>query len=96
MKGLVTKPAEGLRRDGASGLAIGTVQGIAGLVVKPVTGAIDLVSKTSQGIEAASTKDNQDGSDTRIRPPRVFYGKEKVIRNYSIIHAKLHLLIPRL
>ena len=56
---------------------------------------MDLVSKTSQGIEAASSK-NTEMSMERLRPPRVFYGKEKVIRNYDIVHANLVLLMPRL
>ena len=32
----------------------------------------------------------------RTRPPRVFYGKEKVIRNYEILHANMHLIVPKL
>lgn len=55
VKGVVQKPAEGYRQDGASGFAIGALQGMAGLLVKPVTGAMDLVSRTSRGIEAASS-----------------------------------------
>lgn len=63
--------------------------------MKPVTGAMDLVSRTSQGIES-STKKEAIAVDERMRPPRVFYGKEKVIRNYDIVHANLILIIPKL
>lgn len=59
IKGVIQKPAEGFRQDGASGFAMGAIQGVAGLFVKPVTGAMDLVSKTSQGIEAASSKNER-------------------------------------
>jgi vacuolar protein sorting-associated protein 13A/C len=59
LRGVVMKPADGFRQDGASGFAVGALQGVAGILVKPVTGEMDLVSKTSQGIEAASKKDSQ-------------------------------------
>ena len=93
VKGVFLRPREGFQRDGASGFALGAVQGIAGLFVKPVTGAMDLVTKTSQGIENITSQNNQF-SDERLRPPRAFYGKEKVIRKYDIVHANLLMLAP--
>lgn len=54
VKGVFTKPIEGARRDGISGFFKGTLNGIAGLIVKPVAGAMDMISKTTQGIENAS------------------------------------------
>ena len=54
IRGVVSKPMEGYRSSGASGMALGALQGVAGLLVKPVAGAMDLVSKTSQGIEASA------------------------------------------
>jgi len=96
IKGVYQRPSEGYRTSGASGMAIGALQGVAGLFVKPVTGAMDLVSKTSQGIEASASNEAQK-SESRMRPPRAFYGKEKVIRNFDIDHADLLLSIaPRL
>jgi len=56
---------------------------------------MDLVSRTSAGIEAASSN-QREGPDVRLRPPRAFYGKEKVIRNFDIVHANLHLIAPKL
>ena len=47
VKGVVQKPAEGYRQDGAAGFALGALKGVAGLLVKPVSGALDIVSKTS-------------------------------------------------
>lgn len=77
-------------------MALGALQGVAGLLVKPVTGAMDLVSKTSQGIEASASTEAHK-SEARLRPPRAFYGKEKVIRNFDIDHADLLLSIaPKL
>jgi vacuolar protein sorting-associated protein 13A/C len=49
--GVLTKPVEGAKQDGLLGFAKGAGKGIAGLVTKPVSGVIDVVSKTTQGIE---------------------------------------------
>ena len=35
-------------------------------------------------------------SEIRKRPPRAFYGKEKVIRNYDLDHAELLIIMPKL
>ena len=40
---------------GAGGLFKGIGQGLVGLVVKPVTGAFDLVSKTAEGVKNTTT-----------------------------------------
>lgn len=45
--GVVTKPIEQTKRQGAIGLIKGVAQGMAGLVVKPVTGIVDFASKTT-------------------------------------------------
>jgi len=76
-------------------MALGALQGVAGLLVKPVAGAMDLVSKTSQGIEASASTEAQK-NEARMRPPRAFYGKEKVIRNFDIDHAELLQITPKL
>lgn len=44
---MVTKPIEQTKRQGAIGLIKGVAQGMAGLVVKPVTGIVDFASKTT-------------------------------------------------
>lgn len=45
--GVFLKPFESTKREGAIGFFKGTAQGLAGLVVKPVTGVIDFASKTT-------------------------------------------------
>lgn len=47
LKGVVEKPAEGFRNDGATGFMKGLVSGTAGLFVKPIAGTMDLITKTS-------------------------------------------------
>lgn len=45
------QPIQNAKKDGALGFFKGTALGLAGLVVKPVTGIIDFASKTTQGIK---------------------------------------------
>ena len=51
VKGVVDKPKEGFSREGSVGLMKGVLAGAAGLFVKPIAGTMDLITKTSQGIE---------------------------------------------
>ena len=45
--GVFTKPVEGAKSGGVAGFAAGFGKGLVGLVSKPVSGAVDLVSKTT-------------------------------------------------
>jgi vacuolar protein sorting-associated protein 13A/C len=44
------QPYENTKREGAIGFVKGTAKGLAGLIVKPVTGVIDFASKTAEGL----------------------------------------------
>jgi vacuolar protein sorting-associated protein 13A/C len=44
--GVFTKPIEGAKSGGVGGFFVGATKGFAGLVAKPVSGVVDLVSKT--------------------------------------------------
>ena len=46
----MTKPVEGAKSDGAKGFFKGVGKGLVGVVTKPVAGAVDIVSKTSEGV----------------------------------------------
>lgn len=50
-KGLVMDPIKGAEKDGIGGLLLGGLKGVAGLVLKPVTGIIDATTKTAEGIK---------------------------------------------
>ena len=52
VSGVITKPYEGAREGNAKGFFTGVGKGLAGLVAKPTAGVVDLVSKTSLGIES--------------------------------------------
>lgn len=49
---------------------------MAGLVIKPVVGAIDLASKTAEGLKNTANYFDDKPSEIRCRPPRPFYGPE--------------------
>ena len=51
LTGVITKPVEGAKKKGIKGLLSGAWQGVSGLVIKPVSGTLDLLSKTTQGIQ---------------------------------------------
>jgi len=80
VKGVFTQPMEGASADGAKGFFKGTVKGVTGLVAKPVAGILDAASKTAEGIKNTANMFDQRPSNSRVRFPRAFYGKEKYYR----------------
>ena len=50
-KGLVTKPIEGAKDGGFIGFFKGGAQGAAGLITKTTSGVIDIIAKTSEGLD---------------------------------------------
>jgi len=63
--------------------------GLAGLVVKPVTGIIDFASKTTEGIKNNALMFEDKAHEARMRPPRPFYTECFILKNYSILHGAL-------
>jgi len=96
LKGVIEKPNEGYRQEGTPGFFKGALKGAAGLFVKPLTGAMDLVTKTSEGISNANKSPLALFQDTRMRQPRAFYDQEHIIREFDHTHANLLSLVPRL
>ena len=47
---------QGAQNDGVKGFMKGMYKGITGLVVKPASGALDFVSKTTEGITQTVAK----------------------------------------
>ena len=76
MAGLVLQPVQGAEKDGVEGFFKGTIKGLAGLIVKPVVGVMDLTSKTAEGIKNTANYFDDKSNETRFRPPRVFYSCE--------------------
>ena len=49
--GVVTKPMEGAKKEGAAGFFKGLGKGVVGVVARPVSGVVDFASSTLEGIK---------------------------------------------
>jgi vacuolar protein sorting-associated protein 13A/C len=47
--GMYEQPIRGARTGGVKGLMKGTLKGLGGVVVKPISGGLDFIMKTSEG-----------------------------------------------
>jgi len=79
--GFFTKPIKGASQKGIKGFLKGSYQAMAGILVKPISGLLDAASKTAEGIKNMSD-DRSRKSNSRVRPPRIFYGKYRVYKTY--------------
>ena len=77
-----------------TGFGKGILKGFAGLVVKPVSGILDLFSKTTEGIK--NTVNTEDFDLVKIRKPRIFYGKYKIIKTYNYYHSDVIELLNKI
>jgi vacuolar protein sorting-associated protein 13A/C len=66
-----------------SGFLTGTLSGVTGLVVKPLSGALDFFSITTEGIRNTSKKDEEFIREKRLREPKITFDKMKLRRNYE-------------
>lgn len=66
--GIVTKPIEGAKTEGAGGFFKGVGRGLGGLLAKPVTGIVDATSTAFAGVQ---TQLDVKEHVRRIRYPRV-------------------------
>jgi vacuolar protein sorting-associated protein 13A/C len=66
---------KGIEKGGVGGFFLGSLKGIAGLVVKPVSGVIDAASITAEGIKnTPNIFNNSDRiKNKRKHNPRPFY-----------------------
>jgi vacuolar protein sorting-associated protein 13A/C len=88
VSGVFTKPIEGAKNNGVEGFFRGVGRGGAGLVTKTFSGVVDIVAKTSEGL------DNQTKSQLhmmiasrRIRNPRPLYEYNYLLKEYNTFHA---------
>ncbi|KAL8529518.1 hypothetical protein ACS0TY_006808 [Phlomoides rotata] len=86
VSGVVRKPIESARQNGLLGLAHGLGQAFLGFFVQPMSGALDFVSLTVDGIGASCSKCleilNNKQNLQRMRNPRAFHA-DSVLREYS-------------
>lgn len=83
--GVLTKPVENVRQHGFLGLAHGIGRAFLGVVVQPLSGALDFVSLTVDGIGTSFVKCldmiNNKATAERIRNPRAIRA-DGVIKEY--------------
>ena len=78
------------------GFIKGTGQGLAGLIVKPVTGIIDFASKTTEGLKNTALYLEDKPNENRIRYPRVLYTETGMVREYDAVDSKLLAIINKI
>ncbi|BFG31191.1 hypothetical protein CerSpe_174650 [Prunus speciosa] len=85
VSGVVKKPVESARQNGFLGLVHGLGRAFVGVIVQPVSGALDFFSLTVDGIGASCSKClevfNSKTTFQRIRNPRAFRA-DAVLREY--------------
>lgn len=96
--GILTKPLEGAKTSGVEGFVQGVGKGIIGAAAQPVSGVLDLLSKTTEGanamrmkIAAAITSDEQL---LRRRLPRVI-GGDNLLQLYDDYKAQGQVPVAR-
>ncbi|XP_022737877.1 uncharacterized protein LOC111290709 isoform X2 [Durio zibethinus] len=86
VSGVVRKPVESARQNGLLGLAHGIGRAFLGFFVQPVSGALDFISLTVDGISASCSKClevlNDKSTLQRIRNPRAIHA-DGILREYS-------------
>jgi vacuolar protein sorting-associated protein 13A/C len=70
-----------MQEEGAVGFIKGISTGVAGAIVKPMVGAIDLVTRTTEGIRNTATTFTNEAK-VRVRPAR-FFSRDHVLRVFN-------------
>ncbi|XP_026191691.1 uncharacterized protein LOC34621999 [Cyclospora cayetanensis] len=79
--GLVEEPVRGAAEGGLEGLLRGAGRGIAGFLVKPLTGVLDLAQKTAEAIKDASQIEGYQRPRRRL--PRLLLGASRLLVAYD-------------
>ncbi|GAA6110095.1 vacuolar protein sorting-associated protein 13C isoform X2 [Tachysurus ichikawai] len=77
--GIVTKPVEGVKKEGAAGFFKGIGKGLVGVVTRPTGGIVDMASSAFQGIQRAAESTEEV---TKLRPVRLIQ-EDGIIRPYD-------------
>ncbi|KAF7836895.1 pleckstrin homology domain-containing protein [Senna tora] len=94
--GILTKPLEGAKTSGVEGFVQGFGKGIIGVAAQPVSGVLDLLSKTTEGANAMRMKIasaiTSDEQLLRRRLPRVISG-DNLLRLYDEYKAQGQVIL---
>uniref|UniRef100_H2ZR29 Intermembrane lipid transfer protein VPS13-like C-terminal domain-containing protein n=1 Tax=Ciona savignyi TaxID=51511 RepID=H2ZR29_CIOSA len=86
--GVVTKPLEGAKKDGATGFFKGIGKGLIGVVARPVSGVVDLASTTFDTIQRQVILIADRSEEVqKLRPPRWINPDSGIITLYSLRNA---------
>ena len=80
--GVVTEPIKGFKKDNVEGMMIGGLKGLSGLFVKPIAGALDMVSRSAEGIKNTANIFDETAVYKKIRQPRAIYGTSHGKKKY--------------
>ncbi|KAI3512412.1 hypothetical protein L1887_19727 [Cichorium endivia] len=94
--GILTKPLEGAKASGVEGFVSGVGKGIIGAAAQPVSGVLDLLSKTTEGANAMRMKIaaaiTSEDLLLRRRLPRVISG-DNLLRPYDEYRAQGQVIL---
>ncbi|CAK7326271.1 unnamed protein product [Dovyalis caffra] len=94
--GILTKPLEGAKNSGVEGFVQGVGKGIIGAAAQPVSGVLDLLSKTTEGANAMRMKIasaiTSEEQLLRRRLPRVI-GGDNLLRPYNEYKAQGQVIL---
>ncbi|KAA8527969.1 hypothetical protein F0562_035162 [Nyssa sinensis] len=94
--GILTKPLEGAKASGVEGFVQGVGKGIIGAAAQPVSGVLDLLSKTTEGANAVRMKIasaiTSEDQLLRRRLPRVI-GGDNLLRPYDEYRAQGQVIL---
>jgi vacuolar protein sorting-associated protein 13A/C len=81
--GFFQHPYQHGRKDGAAGILKGSTIGVAGVVIKPLTGVFDAASKTAEGLTNTATYFDDQPNTLRMRDIRAFYENSRYIKSFN-------------
>ncbi|NWR71729.1 VP13C protein, partial [Centropus unirufus] len=90
--GVITKPVEGAKKEGATGFFKGIGKGLVGVVARPTGGIVDMASSTFQGIQRVAESTEEVSN---LRPPR-FIHEDGIIRPYNRVEAEGYEIFEKL
>lgn len=85
MTGVVTKPMEGAKKEGAAGFFKGVGKGLIGIVARPASGVMDLASNTFEGFQKLA---DMSEDVKRMRPARWIHEDTGVLQPYKLRKAQ--------
>jgi vacuolar protein sorting-associated protein 13A/C len=98
--GVVKAPIRGAEKRGIEGFAKGVGKGLLGLLVKPMIGISDAATDVMIGVKSsveksAAQRQNLALNRNQFRPRRPMYGRDKVLRPYTLEDAAAATLMLR-